>query len=280
MKKTLQVGLGLLFLSGVLASTACAQAPIPNGDFENWNGNTPVGWYTSNAGPLTVISMTSDAHAGSGALKGSASSLAPLPIAAGTGSTTNPKVPYTDHPGIFEGFYKMATTSGDSLHVLALFFKQGTGIGAANFTTSTPVSNYTQFSVPIHWTTADSPDSMSVALLISSPHAGTTFYLDDLSFANSNGVDAHEATAFALEQNFPNPFNPSTTIRYSLTESSPTVLAIYDLTGSLVKTLVNEHQVAGEHNLTFDASALVSGVYFYRLTSGGHTVQHSMQLIK
>ncbi len=284
MKKTLQLSLGLLFLSAMLTSTASAQAPIPNGNFENWSGNTPVGWTTDNAGPNTPITMTTDAHSGNSALRGAVTSLGVPPIVTTGSADTKGKVPYTDHPGVFQGYYKYATTTNDSLHVIVVFTRQGQGIGGSIFSSAANVSNYTQFSVPIFWNSANAPDSMSIAISIISAtgiaHAGSTFYIDDLAFANSNGVSTGEATAFALEQNYPNPFNPSTTIRYTLTESSQTVLAVYDVMGSLVSTLVNGRQVAGEHVMTFDASSLASGVYFYRLTSGGHTVQHSMQLIK
>ncbi|HUI10834.1 MAG TPA: T9SS type A sorting domain-containing protein [Bacteroidota bacterium] len=74
--------------------------------------------------------------------------------------------------------------------------------------------------------------------------------------------------AYVLEQNFPNPFNPSTIIRYSLPVRSKTQLAVYNMLGQLVSTLVNGEEEAGEHSVTFDASNVASGVYFYRLQSG------------
>jgi hypothetical protein len=80
--------------------------------------------------------------------------------------------------------------------------------------------------------------------------------------------------AYRLEQNFPNPFNPSTRIRFSLPRASDARLDIYNLLGEKVATLLNEHMEPGYYTVTFDASALASGVYLYRLvTSTGALVQ-------
>lgn len=76
---------------------------------------------------------------------------------------------------------------------------------------------------------------------------------------------------FALEQNYPNPFNPSTTIQFTVIDNSSVTLKVYNLLGQEIATLVNEHLAAGTHTRTFDATGLASGVYLYRLQSGGNT---------
>jgi hypothetical protein len=85
---------------------------------------------------------------------------------------------------------------------------------------------------------------------------------------------------YMLAQNYPNPFNPVTTIRFELREAGMTKLEIFDITGRHVRTLVNNQMEAGAYNLKFDASALSSGIYFYRMTSGSFTDIKKMSLLK
>ncbi len=83
-----------------------------------------------------------------------------------------------------------------------------------------------------------------------------------------------------LEPNYPNPFNPTTTIRYSLGTSSRVLLTVYDLLGRKVATLVEENQVAGRYSVDFGAASLASGVYLYRLQVGGYTQTRKMMLVR
>jgi subtilisin family serine protease len=85
---------------------------------------------------------------------------------------------------------------------------------------------------------------------------------------------------FLLLPNYPNPFNPSTTIRYELPGNSDVRLEVYDMLGRRVALLVNEARQAGTHQAVFDASALSSGVYIYRLQAGGLVQTRKMLLIK
>jgi uncharacterized Ntn-hydrolase superfamily protein len=73
---------------------------------------------------------------------------------------------------------------------------------------------------------------------------------------------------FVLHQNFPNPFNPSTTIRYGLPNRSHVTLTVYNTLGQTVSVLQNDEQEAGYHDVTFDGARLSSGVYFYRIEAG------------
>lgn len=85
---------------------------------------------------------------------------------------------------------------------------------------------------------------------------------------------------YTLQQNFPNPFNPSTTIRYSLTFGEPVTLTIYDVNGRAVKTLVNEYQPAGQYAINFEAGDLPGGVYFYKLQAGNFAETKKMLLVR
>ena len=85
---------------------------------------------------------------------------------------------------------------------------------------------------------------------------------------------------YLLEQNFPNPFNPNTVIRYSLTENSFTELKVYDALGNEITTLVNEDQKAGTYEVNWNASDVSSGVYYYRLNSGSFYQTRRMVFLK
>jgi hypothetical protein len=71
-----------------------------------------------------------------------------------------------------------------------------------------------------------------------------------------------------LAQNYPDPFNPSTTIDYSIPESGNVKLKVYNSLGEKVATLVNEIKSRGNYEINFNASELASGIYFYQLKSG------------
>jgi dienelactone hydrolase len=89
------------------------------------------------------------------------------------------------------------------------------------------------------------------------------------SLTSSVAQEIRVPLQFSLRQNFPNPFNPSTTIRYGLPHQSNVSLDVYNTLGQKVTELVNESQDAGYHEVRFDATGLASGVYFYRLQAGG-----------
>jgi hypothetical protein len=86
--------------------------------------------------------------------------------------------------------------------------------------------------------------------------------------------------SFSLEQNYPNPFNPTTTISYSLPSASNVKLIVFNTLGQQIKTLVSEYKSAGNYTITFNASALPSGIYFYKLEAGPFTQIKKMILLK
>jgi photosystem II stability/assembly factor-like uncharacterized protein len=89
-----------------------------------------------------------------------------------------------------------------------------------------------------------------------------------------------QPTEFILEQNFPNPFNPVTTIKYSIPEMNRVTLNLFNLLGEEVAILVNEEKVAGYYTVEFNAAALPSGVYFYQLKAGEYVQTKKMLLLK
>lgn len=85
---------------------------------------------------------------------------------------------------------------------------------------------------------------------------------------------------FVLEQNFPNPFNPSTKISFGLSKSTNVVLKVFNNLGQEVATLVNESLQAGSYEANFDASNLPSGIYIYSLRTNGGVITKKMTLLK
>src|SRR5690606_19356444 len=96
----------------------------------------------------------------------------------------------------------------------------------------------------------------------------------------SDDGDAALPTSFALHQNFPNPFNPSTVIPYDLASQSRVRITVYDVTGRPVATVLDASQNAGRHQVTFDAAGLPSGVYMVRLEAGGQVMVRKLTLLK
>jgi flagellar hook assembly protein FlgD len=92
-------------------------------------------------------------------------------------------------------------------------------------------------------------------------------------------------TTTALLGNYPNPFNPSTTFRYGLSEPGQVSLKVYNMLGQLVRTIVHEHQVEGYYEAVWDGrnevgATVSSGIYLYRMTAGSFVETRRMMLVK
>ncbi len=115
---------------------------------------------------------------------------------------------------------------------------------------------------------------------------------EDVAWASSYAIGIHTngivavddskqiPVAFELEQNFPNPFNPATTIKFSLPKASDVKLNVYSVEGSLVAELVSDKMPSGSHTIEFDASNLASGVYVYSIQADQFVSSKKMILLK
>jgi photosystem II stability/assembly factor-like uncharacterized protein len=114
--------------------------------------------------------------------------------------------------------------------------------------------------------------------------AGSSVYKLNIQYTVLTGVSENTISSvpddFKLSQNFPNPFNPSTRITYSLPKSGNVVLKVYNELGKEVNTLVSAFKNAGTYEVTFNAEALTSGIYFYSLKADGFASTKKMLLIK
>ena len=128
-------------------------------------------------------------------------------------------------------------------------------------------------------------DSFQLSYEPGQPPVGV-LYFDDLRLAKKNPLAVEDIanelipSEYTLVQNFPNPFNPVTTIGFGLPQSGHVILSVYDMTGRLCNTLVNDFRQAGFHTVTFDGSTYASGVYLYMLHTDEIVMSQKMILIK
>jgi hypothetical protein len=92
--------------------------------------------------------------------------------------------------------------------------------------------------------------------------------------------DPNQPKILSLFSCYPNPFNASTTISYSLPEASTVTIEIYDILGGRVVTLFNREQTAGYHRLVWNAANMSSGTYFYKIVAGDYSEIKKMSLLK
>lgn len=105
-------------------------------------------------------------------------------------------------------------------------------------------------------------------------------YLFEVSFGNVAAEDGTSAEAFALASAFPNPVRDAATLRFTLPTAADATLAVYDVLGRCVATLVDGTLAAGDHEATFDAAGLPSGVYLARLAAGSHRATTRLVVVR
>ncbi len=132
-----------------------------------------------------------------------------------------------------------------------------------------------------------SPDSSKLAFTLDHDDGNQIFVKDlkEYDFANPVAVESEKPSALTLETPFPNPFNPATTISFSLAESNFTELSVHNITGQKIRTLASGMLSAGQHSIVWDGMnengmPVSSGLYFTRLESGGMAKTARMTLMK
>ena len=101
-----------------------------------------------------------------------------------------------------------------------------------------------------------------------------------LKYSNESEVKVNIPSEFSLSQNYPNPFNPSTQISFSIPDDAIVSLNIYNTLGEKVAELINGFVKAGNHIMSFNASDLASGVYYYRINTNKFTSTKKMILLR
>ncbi|MCW8850906.1 MAG: T9SS type A sorting domain-containing protein [Melioribacteraceae bacterium] len=266
-------------------------AQIPNAGFENWSDElTPESWVTNNfLSAWTPVVRSNNSKSGTYAAKLEIVNYNGIPMI----PTMTITFPVTQAYGALNGYYQLHQTNNtEFLGIVSYYWANGTVVGGNVIELNVATSTYLPFSIELD-AAGSSPDSIWIQMIVVSdgddPGFGAYALVDDLSFGMTTDVEqfSEVPTSFALNQNYPNPFNPTTTISYSI----PSVrtgsnlqenvnLTIYDLLGREVKNLVNEFKQPGNYEVTFDASSLTSGIYYYTLSSSNFSQTKKMLLIK
>lgn len=277
-----------LFLTALLfASNISAQ--IPNEGFEQWSGSNPVSWVSGNVEGFTFVTPSGNPLSGQFAArletKSIMGNLVPAVLSAGSDGEG---FPVSQRHGQLSFYYKFSKTVSTAYLFVSVGFKKGEdGIGAGVLAINTPADNYTPVTIPVTYINEEIPDLGVILIQVTdqnlSPAAsGSYAEIDDLSFSILTDVNDESAGVndFSLEQNFPNPFNPSTRINYQIAKDNFVTLKVYDIIGNEVAALVNNQQPAGKYSVDFNSANLPSGVYLYRLQAGNYIQTRKMTLIK
>lgn len=239
---------------------------LPVGDYAPVfysNGSQGLRW--ANATPITVNGNS---------LSGIDLYPRPLPDSARGYTSINGSVAHSGGmAGAFAGAMVFASYQNGGIAGYTLSDGQGKflidGLAPGSYTVSADVPGYTLVSSAQTSPTYDASGK---------PVGGTVSLI--LQTTSVQTVTKVLPTAYSIEQNYPNPFNPSTTIRYTLPIWGTVSVRVYNILGQLVTTLVDGNQNAGTYAVTFNASSLSSGVYFYRIESGSFVAIKKMMLLK
>jgi hypothetical protein len=278
-----------LITAVILSSLAFGQ--IPNAGFENWvtdpdSNRNPVGWETTNSFPMVSVEPVSPGFHGNYAMRVKTVFAGfPIPGVAILQTPYN----FAQAPTRFTAMVRSTILPGDRAFLIVGLMKGDSIIASTDSCTFKIDSSYQQFTrlefrIAIHSNLV--PDSLliMVASGLGTGQVGTELVVDDIEFGVGGSTSVVEKNVrpgtFALLQNFPNPFNPTTTIRFELSASSDVKLSVFDMLGREAVSLVNERREAGVHEVNLDASGLASGMYLYRLTAGNFMQTRTLMLLK
>ena len=196
-----------------------------------------------------------------------------------------------DKDGVYEGTMKVKGPTYNALQYLYAYGNK-TLITEAGGGTSTLGRRRTRYIYPSKgatgaynvWPTKQNiPDPRFAAMDVFQETGALPFEKNKAGGINPVGVEpvgGELPNAIALSNNYPNPFNPATTFEYTINQTAPVTVQIFDMTGRLMDTLVNETQSRNTYRVTFDASRYASGTYIYRLQVGTQILSRKMTFLK
>lgn len=241
-------------------------------------------WSDASYGATVNFSNTSTVYSGEDAIEVDAKGWGTLSVHHGTWGSSGLD------PAVYDTLsFEVYETTTDQLAVLLQNDVSGSFSSAY---VKVPLNQWTSVKVPIG--TLDPSNLNFTRINIINPSSNsTTFYVDDLrldsvlvtgrnkeAVTGVNGASANLPDKFSLSQNFPNPFNPTTTIDFALPAGRNVSISVFNILGQRVSTLVNGFLPAGDHSVVWNASGFASGVYIYRIHAGQFSMTKRMLLLK
>lgn len=281
-----------LFIGLLLINYSLCQ--IPNGSFESWSGDNPVGWTTNNIlGYLTPVTKSNIAHSGnfSARLEMMNSMLGLLQPVLNAGPLTV-GIPVSQRHNKISFYYQFYPNSPSlNLTISVGMLKGSQLIGVAVGSTKQSKASFTKLTVSISYYNSQIPDAATIYItlidsLFNPSGLGSYALIDDIYFDELTDIQAENINLneFYLYQNYPNPFNPSTKITWQSPVNGIQTLKVYDILGNEIETLVDEFRLAGRYEIEFNSDIngrrLASGIYFYRLQVGDFVSTKKMILLK
>jgi len=267
----------------LVCSSGFAQE-IPNHSFENWQNGIPEDWFgvailkssTAYDGDFSV-SMQVLSDGGSGVI---------IPLL--SVGEVSPGTSVSQRYGSFKGYYRFSPNGNEffNIQVLMNFNSLPIGLGSVQLPATSP-STWTEFIVPITYTSEETPDIAQIFINISNQDGegviGSNGLVDFVSFDGITDIETEFSDSEQSVQltNYPNPFDLSTTISFEMNRSTKITLEVFNLTGRKVATLIkNEIANIGHHEIHFDSMNLPSGLYFFTLSTDDLIITRKMNLMR
>jgi hypothetical protein len=282
----------VFFVQLLLAQTTT----IPNASFENWDATEPASWHTNNDSDFARYPVThsNTAYHGSSAIKLEIINYNESAWGAFVTSDTFSVISLDANPLELSGYYRYTPVADAVCIVNVTVFREfspyplpvGFGID-----TLAAAAEYRRFTIPIIYANPP-PETVITASINLKVHAqypyqqgfGATALFDSLNLSTSITdiaiPDVNVVKEFKLMQNFPNPFNPSTKIKFNIPVSEIVTIDVYNTLGQKILTLLNSKINVGSHTVEFNVDNLPSGVYFYSLKAGDYLDVKKMILLK
>ena len=262
----------ILLLFIVLKTTA---QTIPNADFENWTAGVPNGWGTYF--PTIAVTQSNDKQNGLSSVKFTMDQTFGVSILA----TNNGNLLATNTISTFlNGYIKASLNATDSFLAEAYYIRNSDQVeaGGADVTILSR-SVWTPFHITLLKPTGFTPDSFGIVFAFNAISSSSYVMIDNLAFSNtaignelgsSISVGIKNISKQTINSSiYPNPANGNAEIDFSLTSSSSINIKIYDVTGRLINTVLNEMRSSGVQKIQVNTEGLQNGIYFYTITGDG-----------